>query len=190
MNSLKKKSRSRYEYAASGKWVRLCSLYELQGLDTVALCPENETLIRQDLSSFTRNKAFYKRVGFPYKRGIGLFGPPGTGKTSLVFAMASELKRDLYFMNLSYIDSDSELFSAFSNVPANSIVVFEDVDTMSNALLPRGEAVVEVENKFNLGTFLSILDGHTLEEGIIFIMTTNHPERLDPAIIRPGKYKQ
>lgn len=40
--------------------------------------------------------------------------------------------------------------------------------------------------RFNLSSFLSILDGHTLEEGIIFIMTTNHPELLDPAIIRPG----
>jgi ATP-dependent Zn protease len=88
-------------------------------------------------------------------------------------------------MNLSYIDSDSELFQAFSNVPSNSIVVFEDVDTMSCSLLPRTN-IIDNESKFNLSTFLSILDGHTLEDGIIFIMTTNHQERLDPAIIRPG----
>lgn len=42
--------------------------------------------------------------------------------------------------------------------------------------------------RFNLSTFLSILDGHVLEEGIIFIMTTNYPEVLDPAVIRPGMY--
>lgn len=180
-----KKSQSRFEYAASGKWVRLCSLYPLQGLDTVALSPTNEARIKQDLDSFLNNKAFYKRVGFPYKRGIALFGPPGTGKTSLVFAVASQLKRDLYFINLAYLDSDAELFQAFSNVPAHAIVVFEDIDTMSNALLKRQQE--QEEAKFNLGTFLSVLDGHTLEDGIIFIMTTNHPERLDPAIIRPGK---
>ena len=44
------------------------------------------------------------------------------------------------------------------------------------------------QHRFNLSTFLSILDGHTLEEGIIFIMTTNHSEILDPAVIRSGKY--
>ncbi|KAI7890841.1 P-loop containing nucleoside triphosphate hydrolase protein [Mucor mucedo] len=181
-----KKTQSRFEYAASGKWVRLCALYPLQGLDTVALSPANEVRIKEDLDSFLNNKAFYKRVGFPYKRGIALFGPPGTGKTSLVFAVASQLKRDLYFINLAYLDSDAELFQAFSNVPAHAIVVFEDIDTMSSALSPR-QQVQEEEAKFNLGAFLSILDGHTLEDGIIFIMTTNHPERLDPAIIRPGR---
>lgn len=105
------------------------------------------------------------------------------------------MKRDLYFMNLSYIDSDSELFQAFANVPSNSIVVFEDVDTMSTSLHKRRvsepplmqESGEDSTRKFNLTTFLSILDGHTLEDGIIFIMTTNHQERLDPAIIRPGK---
>lgn len=120
----------------------------------------------------------------------------------------SELHRDLYFMNLSYIDSDSELFQAFANVPANSIVVFEDVDTMSASLHRRSNTFqpppqdttphhdierqdknthTAIARKFNLTTFLSVLDGHTLEDGIIFIMTTNHQERLDPAIIRPGR---
>lgn len=192
--SLKKKSRSRYDYSISGKWARICSLYEVQGLDTVALCPKNEALIHEDLNSFKSNKPFYKRIGFPYRRGYLLHGPPGTGKTSLVFAIASELKRDLYFMNLSYIDSDSELFQAFANVPPNSIVVFEDVDTMSTSLHKRQKSQPpliqengEDSRKFNLSTFLSILDGHTLEDGIMFIMTTNHKERLDPAIIRPGR---
>lgn len=41
--------------------------------------------------------------------------------------------------------------------------------------------------RFNLGSFLSILDGHTLEDSIVFLMTTNHKDRLDSAIIRPGK---
>ncbi|ORY89960.1 P-loop containing nucleoside triphosphate hydrolase protein [Syncephalastrum racemosum] len=196
--SLRKQTRSRYDYAASGKWVRICSLYEVQGLQTVALCPENEQLIENDLEAFIHNKGFYKRIGAPYVRGYLLHGSPGTGKTSLVFAIASVLKRHLYFINLSYIDSDSELFQAFASVPANSIVVFEDVDTMTPILHARRAMSLDASPRrtrdddsagprFNLSTFLSILDGHTLEEGIIFIMTTNHPEVLDPAIKRPGR---
>lgn len=42
------------------------------------------------------------------------------------------MNRDLYFMNLGYVDSDSELFQAFATVPPNSIIVFEDVDTMTD----------------------------------------------------------
>ncbi|KAG2218637.1 hypothetical protein INT45_000810 [Circinella minor] len=191
MDSLRKQTRSRYDYSASGKWVRVCSLYENQGLQTVALCPKSEALIAKDLETFVKNKGFYKRIGAPYCRGYLLHGKPGTG---------SFLKRHLYFMNLAYIDSDSELFQAFASVPANSIVVFEDIDTMTTTLHTRtgveraihaigsnkGESRSK-QHRFNLSTFLSILDGHTLEEGIIFIMTTNHSEILDPAVIRPGR---
>ncbi|ORZ15322.1 P-loop containing nucleoside triphosphate hydrolase protein, partial [Absidia repens] len=100
-------------------------------LSTVALCPENEHRLLKDLDTFTNNKAFYKRVGFPFRRGYLLHGQPGTGKTSLVLAVASYLQLSLYFINLGYIRSDAELIQAFSTVPANAIVVFEDVDTQS-----------------------------------------------------------
>ncbi|KAI7879995.1 P-loop containing nucleoside triphosphate hydrolase protein [Lichtheimia hyalospora FSU 10163] len=186
--------RSRYNYSASGKWIRICPLHAMQnGLHTVALRSQNEAILKKDLDTFVRNKDFYKRIGAPYTRGYLFHGRPGTGKTSLVFAMASALNRDLYFMNLGYIDSDSELFQAFATVPPNSIIVFEDVDTMTDVLHRRNasaqvsDSPIDRSSRFNLSTFLSILDGHVLEEGIIFIMTTNYPQVLDPAVIRPGR---
>ncbi|KAL0087898.1 P-loop containing nucleoside triphosphate hydrolase protein [Phycomyces blakesleeanus] len=194
LESLRKLTRTRYDYSATGKWVRICSLHEVQGLATVALCPSNEKLVKQDISSFASNQAFYQRIGFPYRRGYLLYGQPGTGKTSLVFAVASELKRHMYFINLSYVKSDSDLHQAFANVPANSIVVFEDIDTMSPVLHRRQDRIQRQttdddskESSFNLSTFLSVLDGHTLEQGIIFMMTTNHKDVLDPAIVRAGR---
>ncbi|KAI8380999.1 P-loop containing nucleoside triphosphate hydrolase protein [Radiomyces spectabilis] len=194
--SLRKLTRSRYDYTSPGKWTRTCTLYETQGLDTVALSPETESLIRDDLQSFMNNQSFYQRTGFPYRRGYLLHGNPGTGKTSLIFAIASALKRHLYFINLNYIDTDAELVQAFINVPANAIVAFEDIDTMTTTVHKRsmtytkhsnGSTDLPPEHRFNLSTFLSILDGHTLEDGIIFIMTTNHHDILDPAIVRPGR---
>ncbi|CAO3593044.1 unnamed protein product [Absidia cylindrospora] len=193
-----KRARARYEYITQqAKWTRVCALHNngSPGLSTVALCPENEHRLLKDLDTFVNNKSFYKRVGFPFRRGYLLHGQPGTGKTSLVLAVASYLQLSLYFINLGYIRSDSELIQAFSTVPSNAIVVFEDVDTQSTVLHQRANRMTrspkpdqqEETDGFNLSTFLSILDGHTLEEGIIFIMTTNHKELLDPAVIRPGR---
>lgn len=81
--------RSRYNYSASGKWIRICPLHAMQnGLHTVALRSESEAMLKKDIDTFVRNKDFYKRIGAPYTRGYLFHGRPGTGKTSLVFAMA------------------------------------------------------------------------------------------------------
>ncbi|KAG2175197.1 hypothetical protein INT44_007685 [Umbelopsis vinacea] len=185
----KRTIRSRYEYSASGKWTRVCNLPEIRGLETVALTEEHEELLSRSINSFETSKEFYGRIGSPWRMGILLYGCPGTGKTSLVFAIASTLKRDIYFMNLNNIDSDSELLSAFASIPCKSIVVFEDIDAMTPVLHRRdpGKTDRGEDQKFGLSSMLGVLDGHTLEEGIIFVMTTNYIDKLDPALIRPGR---
>lgn len=55
----------------------------------------------------------------------------------LFAANRSALKRDIYFMNLNNIDSDSELLSAFASIPRKSMVVFEDVDAMTPVSFPQ-----------------------------------------------------
>ncbi|ORX47051.1 P-loop containing nucleoside triphosphate hydrolase protein [Hesseltinella vesiculosa] len=190
-----KRARARYEYSGTqAKWVQVCSLHDNLGLATVALCPKNERLVKQDLDAFVDNRDFYKRVGLAYQRGYLLYGSPGTGKTSLVLAIASYLGRSLYFINLGYIRSDAELLDAFVSIPTNAVVVFEDVDAQTTVLHRRSQRVMTNTSDqdddgegFNLSTFLSILDGHTMADGILFIMTTNHKLKLDPAVIRSGR---
>ncbi|KAK9702977.1 hypothetical protein K7432_010975 [Basidiobolus ranarum] len=205
--------RSRYERASYG-WEVVQTLSLTRGLSTVCLDRSNEVLLKHDLDTFLSDKDFYQRIGLPYRRGILLYGKPGTGKTSLINAISSELNRDLYFINLKEIDSDSALNTAFNSVPANQIIVLEDCDTQSKVLHARkhvsstdefmkilgpgiGFGSGESSNKvggaegffrpFSLSTFLANLDGHSLSDGNIIIMTTNHPELLDPAVIRPGR---
>jgi SpoVK/Ycf46/Vps4 family AAA+-type ATPase len=201
----KEKVRSRYERNGS-YWCHVQSLSSIRGLDTVALDEPHEKLLKKELETFINDKEFYQRIGMPYRRGIILYGKPGTGKTSLINAISSQLSRDIYYLNLKTIMDDNELSAAFSSVPANQIIVLEDVDTQSKVLHKRtrkdsfitaiestdkkddiGPSTGPSFSKFSLSTFLGCLDGNILSEGNIIIMTTNHIEHLDPACIRPGR---
>jgi len=96
--------------------------------DSLALSPELKNDIVDDLDRFLRRKDFYKKVGKPWKRGYLLYGPPGTGKSSLISAIANHLKFDVYDLELSSIDSNSELMRAMRDASHRCIVVIEDID--------------------------------------------------------------
>ncbi|RHZ61236.1 hypothetical protein Glove_349g111 [Diversispora epigaea] len=200
------KKRSRWEYNECWEYVQALSTN--RGLDTVALDEEYEELLKKELDAFVKNKDFYARIGIPYRRGILLHGKPGTGKTSLINAISSELNRDLYFVNLKNVESDEELSNIFCQVPANEIIVLEDIDTQSTVVhnrmstIPKENEDINKDDKddkdnknknkdfgsnFSLSTFLSCLDGHILARGNIIIMTTNHLEVIDPACVRAGR---
>jgi SpoVK/Ycf46/Vps4 family AAA+-type ATPase len=191
------------------RWQRIQKL-SCRGLDSVALDEKQELLLKKELDIFVKNKSFYEKIGMPYRRGILLYGKPGTGKTSLINAISSYLSRDIYHLNLKMIKDDSELSAVFSGVPSNQLIVLEDVDAQSNVLHKRNTQINnnfifdekinnnnfnELSKKspndrnthFSLSAFLACLDGHTISEGNIIIMTTNHVDFLDPACIRPGR---
>ncbi|CAB4480610.1 uncharacterized protein OCT59_012520 [Rhizophagus irregularis] len=215
LKTLKKsKVRSRYE-RSKNRWNFVQTLSSSRGLDSVALNESQENLLKKELETFANDKSFYERIGVPYRRGILLYGKPGTGKTSLINAISSQLSRDIYYLNLKDIKNDNELNAAFSGVPGNQIIVLEDVDTQSKVLHKRtsnsgsfnsslsslmksfdksddnsdddNKVKIDAFAEFSLSTFLGCLDGHILAEGNIIIMTTNHVEHLDPACIRPGR---
>jgi chaperone BCS1 len=129
------------------------------------------------------------------------YGPPGTGKTSLVSALAAHFGLSVYIVNLSDF-TDRSLMSAINDVPAHSVLLFEDIDCMRNSQArPGADAVnghtgpVAVGTKENVATqtgvtlsgLLNVLDGFHAPTGVLFVMTTNHVEKLDQALLRPGR---
>ena len=151
-------------------------------LQSVVLNGEAE-LFRDDAARFLRSEEWYVRRGIPWRRGYLLYGPPGTGKTSLIFAIAGELNLSLCVVSLSDSRmSDHNFSKILQGAPPNSMVVIEDIDAFFNHREKK-----EREVKLSFSGFLNALDGVHSQEGRIIVMTTNHHELLDPALIRPGR---
>ncbi|CAN8300367.1 unnamed protein product [Cochlearia groenlandica] len=162
--------------------------------ETMAMEEDLKRHVIEDLDRFIRRKEFYKRVGKAWKRGYLLYGPPGTGKSSLVAAMANYLKFDVYDLQLASVMRDSDLRRLLLATRNRSILVIEDIDCAVD-LPNRLEQPVEGKNRgdsqgpLTLSGLLNFIDGlwSSCGDERIIIFTTNHKDRLDPALLRPGR---
>lgn len=192
--------------------------------------------LKKYLKNFKNNKERYEKFGLPYRGGILLSGVPGCGKSSTILATATFLKKDIYYLDLGAIKTNEELKLCVDHIRTASknggIIIFEDIDCMSNIVLRRGDgrgydgsaagasesltaATAGVSHMSSITTagpggapgsptlglddnddncdalslsfLLNVLDGTMAPEDVIFIMTTNRPKCLDPALIRPGR---
>jgi chaperone BCS1 len=175
--------------------------YSPRVLDSVVLGPGEKEHLLQDVAQFRRLKQRYERLGVPYHRGYLLHGPPGTGKTSLVSALAAYFGLSIYTVNLADF-SDRSLMVAVNDVPRNSVLLFEDIDCMkgsqsrggtetsggqSGSALLSAKENPSIQNGITLSGLLNVLDGFHAPTGVLFVMTTNHVEKLDQALLRPGR---
>ncbi|KAG9129907.1 hypothetical protein Leryth_007010 [Lithospermum erythrorhizon] len=164
--------------------------------DTLAMDPGLKQKIMDDLDRFLRRREFYRKVGKAWKRGYLLYGPPGTGKSSLIAAIANYLKFDVYDLELSCIHNDSSLRRLLLRTSNRSILVIEDIDC--SVKLPGrcgfdpiiGQVdTKKPEQQFTLCGLLNFIDGlwSSCGDERIIIFTTNHKEKLEPALLRPGR---
>lgn len=165
-------------------------------LESVVLEPGDKERLVEDIKRFRSSKQRYSRLGVPYHRGYLLYGPPGTGKTSLVSAVAAHFGLSVYCVNLTEFN-DRNLMSAVSQIPRDSVLLFEDIDCMKGgqkreAADCEDQRAVQREKEgvthgVTLSGLLNVLDGFFAPTGVLFMMTTNYMEALDPALLRPGR---
>ncbi|HWE62630.1 MAG TPA: ATP-binding protein [Chloroflexota bacterium] len=144
--------------------------------DNLVLGGNLKEAIHADLVQFFASRATYEEYGIPWKRGILFLGPPGNGKTYMVKALLNRLgKPCLYVQSLARGDQSIRAVYAQARRSAPCIVVFEDLD-----------ALVKAEHR---SVLLNEMDGFAANTGIVTLATTNHPEKLDPALIdRPSRF--
>ena len=151
--------------------------------------------INQDVQKFVEDASFYQTMDIPYKRGYLLYGPWGSGKTTIIRTIATILKYSIYKISLSDPNLDDTMLSkAFTNVPASSIIVIEDFDssflTNSQKIMNPNDLLHVQPQKQNIITYsnlLNILDGLSSSYGHILFLTTNHIDKIQDSLIRPGR---
>ncbi|TVU38853.1 hypothetical protein EJB05_12246, partial [Eragrostis curvula] len=170
--------------------------------DTLAMDPELKRFIVDDLNRFLSRRDYYRRIGKAWKRGYLLYGPPGTGKSSLVAAMANYLRFSLYDLDLSQVQYNNDLQRLLIGMPNKSILVIEDIDCCFDSGMSRKddetpEPIDGLDSGMSrsamagitLSGLLNFIDGlwSTSGEERIIIFTTNYKDRLDQALLRPGR---
>ncbi|XP_021723596.1 AAA-ATPase At3g50940-like [Chenopodium quinoa] len=160
--------------------------------DKIAMDPDVKRDLIEDLERFISRREYYRRVGKAWKRGYLLYGPPGTGKSSLVAAMANYLKFDVYDLDLKEVMCNSDLRRLLIGAASKSILVIEDIDCsveLQNRDASEDGAKAVDDDKVTLSALLNFIDGlwSTCGDERIIVFTTNHKDRLDPALLRPGR---
>ncbi|KAM7508076.1 hypothetical protein LguiA_018529 [Lonicera macranthoides] len=207
--AIKVKNRQRKLYTNSGSWWSHVVFEHPATFQTLAIEADKKQEIVDDLVTFSNSEEFYARIGRAWKRGYLLYGPPGTGKSTMIAAMANFLGYDLYDLELTAVRDNTDLRKLLIETSSKSIIVIEDIDCSVDLTGQRKKKKKEKEegeekdptkkkekeekesktSNVTLSGLLNFIDGlwSACKGERLIVFTTNHVEKLDPALIRRGR---
>ncbi|KAI0285186.1 P-loop containing nucleoside triphosphate hydrolase protein [Russula brevipes] len=181
-------------------WRWICARQK-RPMSSIILEPAVKEMLLADCRDFLRSEDWYAERGIPFRRGYLLHGVPRSGKTSLVYSLAGELGLDIYGVSLSSKGmNDNTMMVLMRSVPSRCIVLLEDLDAAFTRDINQGStstcaSTLPVDttaeagrgSTLSQGVFLKSLDWIATGEGRLLFATTNHIERVDPALTGPGR---
>ncbi|VBB31446.1 unnamed protein product [Acanthocheilonema viteae] len=178
-------------YRAVGpEWRRFGAPMRKRPLTSVVLDNGVANSILKDFQEFCSSSKWYTERGIPYRRGYLFYGPPGSGKSSFIAALASYFGYSVCMLSLSERTLDDDRLNHLLNSPPPcSVVVLEDVDAAFGSRDDpiQSSKTYEGLTRVTFSGLLNAIDGVASADERILFMTTNHVDRLDPALIRPGR---
>jgi hypothetical protein len=165
---------------SNGMWEPFINIYA-QSLEKIYLDAEQKSNLIHQIDSFIQNRDRYVKFGRSYKLNVLLTGVPGSGKTSLVKAIALNYKKTVFALNFNKEMKTDSLLSLLRNIPDDSVVLMEDIDSFFVGRESK-------DNNITFSTILNMMDGTMVTgKGNIVFLTANNPELLDSALLRPGR---
>lgn len=166
-------------------WWHLEGVKRARPPSSVILSKGQIEAIWSDVRNFAKpvTRKWYQEHGLQHRRAYLFYGPPGTGKTSTIRALSSSFRLKCCFLSMTNASfSNQNLCDALSTLPDRALLVLEDVDALFNEDRKNEQAA-----SLTFSGLLNALDGLISADGIITVMTTNHIDRLDQALIRGGR---
>ncbi len=154
-----------------------------QAINRLALSSEARKLV-EEVRRWRQTERWHQERNLPWRRGFMLYGPPGTGKTALARAIAEDLDLPIHVFDLASLRND-ELQKAWNQMLEETpcMALMEDVDAVFEG---RKNVAVASGPALTFDCLLNVLDGVQKTDGLLTVMTTNHIEKIDPAIAQPG----
>ena len=194
------KSKSDVSVYGTGRRMDLCRFvltpFVKRTFSNTFIPDEQEKLIKESLDKFVERRDWYMENHIPYHFGFLLYGEAGTGKTTVAQAIADHIGAELtVFPGDAINDFPKIIGTDFDRVPIDPriyrVICIEDVDCgFAQSRMDtywEGDEEKEVKRKVGLAEILNCIDGLQAPQNVIYVLTTNHIEKLDPALIRPGR---
>jgi DNA replication protein DnaC len=154
----------------SGIWEQTAKFYH-RSLESIYLPAKVKNNVVRSIEDFYKRREEYMKFGIPYKKVFLFSGPPGTGKTSFILALASHFCKTLYIM---YPFTNKSFMDAIKKTEDNCFIVIEDFDILAG-------------NKKLKSELLNVLDGFARKENMVIFLTTNNEREIEYVFKRPGR---